>query len=161
MAIRIGYPWNTQQVKTKRAATNKLKDTRNFSGKGRYTPQPGRGPYAWKDQSEPSAPFDGGEASLRGTEPEGWHVCPSSSHLASIRLVYSLDDSEPWILQVRFKTTPNGKGGGEYWYFAHGDRKTRLETIYGMMESAESPGEIIWSSLILEEFVYKEVVSRD
>jgi hypothetical protein len=146
--MRVGFPWRGDSIAKKRQATNQIRDLRDFSGKGRYTPDPGRGPYPWRVEGQPVRD-NGGEQSLDGSELEGWHICPATSHVEAIKLVYGLGDDDPYYLLVRFKD-----GGEEYTYVGENGRQKRLEMIYLMMESAESPGELIWSALTLEQFPY-------
>lgn len=142
--MRVGYPWTQGKVQAVRARTNSQRDTKNFSGRGRYTPQPGQGPYSWKLGGGPN--IDGYDNAT--AEQTGWHVCPISSHLEAIRFIYGVEATDRHILQVIFKD------GGQCEYYGDGGRGFRLETIYFMMEQAAKPGEIIWSHLILEEFPY-------
>ena len=131
------------------------RDTRYFGRPGGYLKRnggPGRGPYAWKVSSHPDAEHYQ-EGQLGGTEPEGWHRCTSDSHLEAVRMLYPLDETEPYVLQVLFKA-----GGGYEYYGSPGARNHRLETIYHLMEEANSPGELIWSHLITEKFDYAEGV---
>lgn len=150
--MRVGYPYRPDPKQRRRPGEQR--DTRDFSGKGKYTPWPGTGPYPWM-KGGPVAPPDGGEESLRGTEAEGWWRAPPESHLEAFRLVYPLGDDEPYVLQVRFRD------GGEYEYYGQsGYRNTRLETIYEMMKQADHPGQLVWSSLIVEQFPYSNTISR-
>lgn len=118
-------------------------DTKDFSGKGKYTPTPGRGPYNWKDSGATPASQDGGD----------WVLAPGTSHLAAFRLLHGLDSTERSVLQVHFR---DGKQA-EYYSVPGDGRHTaeRLETIFLLMESADHPGQIIWSHLIVEHWPYQ------
>ncbi len=144
MPLGTGWRKGGDAVKQRRR-TNAIRDVKDFSGVGRYTPIPGQGPYPWKRAGRPSFAND---ISLGGTESEGWYRCPATSHLEAIRFVRSLDEGGEDELQIMFID-----GGGAS-YFAGPGRTQRLETIYEMMKEAEHPGQLVWSALILEEFPY-------
>ena len=113
-------------------------------------PGPGQGPYPWKAAPAIDAvDFSG----------PGWVDCDSTSHLAQIRFVHSIDQgelsldsdrvysSEPGVsyLQVKFRDG----GWASYWSVPGTQFSAdRLEAIYLQMESDINPGEIIWYSLI-------------
>ena len=144
------HHWTTDKVKARRDRTNAIRDRQNFSGKGRYTPDPGRGPYPWRvwGASVPQ-PVAGEKSDLSGTEPEGWVRAPQTSHLEAFRYLTGLGDDDD-VLEVLFR-----KGKKRlYQYFAEPARKDRLEFLYLAMKEAESPGELIWSIAILEQFRY-------
>lgn len=140
----------------------KRDDTKRFSRKGHYTMRaggPGRPPWHWKTPG-PIECWD-----FSGNE--GWVQAPGGSHLERFRFVYGLDG--PWAargdllgrgeikffreeaisyLQIEFKERD---GKAVFWSIPGTQYAAdRLETIYWMMESAEHPGELIWSHLVGE-----------
>lgn len=166
MAVRkVGYnsphvgrsPFNPA---AKAGRTPARQDKRNFSGAGQYLsppngPGPGRGPYPWKEPpSFDAVDFSGG----------GWTTAPGTSHLAEFRFVYGMDalvrgqsdrlgmgsfkivrESAQSYLQVKFKDG----GWAVYWSEPNTTwTAERLEFIFLQMESAQKPGEILWSHLI-------------
>ena len=159
MKSRPGPWYSNERVREQRMRAERIRDVRDFSGKGRYK-EIGRGPYPWRLQPYPSAvtPIEAeshppeGQLSLTGLEDQGWVRAPSGSHVDSFRYVHGLGPNDRDELQVIFK----GDGPQVFYrYYGENGRQLRLRTIFDMLCSAAHPGQIIHSHLILEEWPYE------
>lgn len=170
-----GRPYRTTaDPATRRAARSKPYQT--ILHPGRYTPNPGRGPYAWKSTTDLSG--------ASGLLPHGrsaggaWSPAPTESHVDEFAFFdarifetelvtdgdwYAMPQSEQErimtiaqagesIIKIRFRD------GSEYEYYS--TDHDRMESIFDLLNASSHPGAVVWSNLIEPRIDYRQTAAR-